>query len=87
LQSSKQLKTVYYCKPPDDGRTTETYCGNNIRGGGGGGGEEEFYEHVNELSVFIDRREFLSYQGDYYLSQGIYSIFLKEFPSGASIIF
>jgi hypothetical protein len=33
VQSSKQLKTVYCCMPLDDGRMTETYCGNNIRGG------------------------------------------------------
>jgi hypothetical protein len=29
--------TVYYCMPLDDGRMTETCCGNKIRGG-----EEEF---------------------------------------------
>jgi hypothetical protein len=23
--SSKQLETVYYCMPPDDGRMTETF--------------------------------------------------------------
>jgi hypothetical protein len=33
-QSSKQLKTVYYCNPLDDGHMTETCCGNNIRRGG-----------------------------------------------------
>jgi hypothetical protein len=35
MYSSKQLKTVYYCMPLDDGRMTETCCGSNI------GGEEE----------------------------------------------
>jgi hypothetical protein len=34
--SSKQLATVNYCMPLDDGRMTETCCGNNI----GRGGEE-----------------------------------------------
>jgi hypothetical protein len=28
--ASKQLETVYYCIPLDDGRMTETCCGNNI---------------------------------------------------------
>jgi hypothetical protein len=32
MQTSKQLTTVYYCMPPDDGRMTETRRGNNIRG-------------------------------------------------------
>jgi hypothetical protein len=35
---SKQLETVYYCMPLDDGLMTETCCGNNI-----GRGEEEVF--------------------------------------------
>jgi hypothetical protein len=29
-RGSKQLETVYYCMPPDDGRMTKKCCGNNI---------------------------------------------------------
>jgi hypothetical protein len=31
--SCKDLATVQYCMPPDDGRMTETCCGNKIRRG------------------------------------------------------
>jgi hypothetical protein len=30
LQSSKKLKTVYYCMPHDDGRMTETCFGEEV---------------------------------------------------------
>jgi hypothetical protein len=33
--SQARSNTVYYCMPLDDGRMTETFCGNNIRRGEG----------------------------------------------------
>jgi hypothetical protein len=61
LESSKQLKTVYYCMPHDDGRMTETCCGNNIRGG-----EEELlrWRTINCLISFSTLVSFTSHSTD-----------------------
>jgi hypothetical protein len=56
MQSGKQLETVYYFMPHDDGRMTGTCCGNNIERG-----EEEFLRRrthncfVNRLRVFENK--------------------------------